>query len=110
MTSNHKYLLDCMLGSLARWLRICGCDATYRRNAKDEGLIREAKRKGRILLTKDKQLYRKAQKADIDALLVEGKKDVERFGWGHRHICNNSLSRGKDQETPRSWVVKDIGA
>jgi len=54
------FLIDGMLGSLNRWLRICGFDAKYIQNAPDEELLDMAKREGRALLTRDRLLYRKA--------------------------------------------------
>ncbi|MCK4438633.1 hypothetical protein KAV47_06135, partial [Candidatus Bathyarchaeota archaeon] len=34
-----RFLVDSMLGSLARWLRIGGYDAEYRRDAEDDSLM-----------------------------------------------------------------------
>lgn len=73
------FLLDGMLGSLTRWLRICGYDAEYLRNASDEGLIARAVDERRVLLTRDRLLYRKAVKAGVDAFFVEGKGDAEKL-------------------------------
>lgn len=79
MAVAKRFLVDGMLGSLARWLRICGYDALYIRDAVDETLIGEASRGGRALLTSDKLLCRKASRAGLEALLVEGESDVERL-------------------------------
>jgi uncharacterized protein with PIN domain len=79
MASTRRFLVDGMLGSLTRWLRICGYDTLYVRDAVDEALIGEARRGGRTLLTGDKLLYRKASKAGLEALLVEGGSAVERL-------------------------------
>jgi uncharacterized protein with PIN domain len=68
-----------MLGSLSRWLRICGYDTFYLRNASDENLIQEAKKAKRVLLTRDKYLYRKSLKEGLIALYVEGESDLERL-------------------------------
>ncbi|RLI09183.1 hypothetical protein DRO42_04930 [Candidatus Bathyarchaeota archaeon] len=74
-----RFLLDGMLGSLARWLRICGYDAEYLRSAPDEELIRRAVESGRVLLTRDRMLYRKAIKAGAEAFMVEGESDAEKL-------------------------------
>jgi len=79
MASTRRFLVDGMLGSLARWLRICGYDAQYVRDTVDETLIGEARSGGRALLTGDKLLYRKALRAGLEALLVEGGSAVERL-------------------------------
>lgn len=72
-----RFILDAMLGSLARWLRICGYDAEYPGNISDEELIRLASSEGRILLTRDELLYRKAMREGLESFLVEGERDAE---------------------------------
>jgi len=84
-----RFILDGMLGALARWLRICGYDTEYINNTPDEELIRRAADERRALLTRDRMLYRKAIKMGADALLVEGRSDVEKLA---------SVSRGFDLE------------
>lgn len=74
-----RFLLDGMLGALARWLRICGYDAVYLRDATDEELIRRAAEDGCVLLTRDQMLYRKALRAGVEAFLVEGVSDAEKL-------------------------------
>jgi len=51
-----KLLCDHMLGSLARWLRFMGYDASYPEPGPDRALIERARAEGRILLTRDKEL------------------------------------------------------
>lgn len=74
-----RFLLDGMLGTLTRWLRICGYDAEYAQNVPDAELIHRAARGGRILLTGDRLLYRKALRAGVEAHLVRGGDDAERL-------------------------------
>ena len=74
-----QFLLDGMLGALTRWLRICGYDAEYLRNASDEELIRKAVDGERILLTRDRLLYRKAVRAGAEAFFIEGDGDIEKL-------------------------------
>ena len=74
-----KFLLDGMLGTLARWLRISGYDAKYLQNAPDAELVDKALEEDRILLTRDKLLHRKAVKAGAEAMFVRGKDDIERL-------------------------------
>lgn len=52
------FLADAMLGRLARWLRILGYDAEYF-SGEDDYLLRQARREGRILLTRDTRLLRR---------------------------------------------------
>jgi len=51
-----KLLCDHMLGSLARWLRFMGYDTAYPPPGPDRELVDCARREGRILLTRDKEL------------------------------------------------------
>ena len=75
-----RFLVDSMLGSLARWLRIGGYDAEYRRDAEDDSLMEEASRTGRILLTRDRVLVLRAKKRGIETILVERAGEVEQLG------------------------------
>lgn len=45
-----------MLGKLAKWLRMLGCDTVYIPDADDDELVRIAVREDRILLTRDRRL------------------------------------------------------
>ena len=52
------FLVDCMLGRLARWLRILGYDTLYFRQVSDRDLIAIHRSSGRTLLTRDTLLLR----------------------------------------------------
>ena len=54
-----KFVADCMLGTLAKWLRLVGYDVAYSRSAEDDELARQAVREDRILLTKDNLLAKR---------------------------------------------------
>lgn len=51
-----KFIADCMLGKLAKWLRMLGFDTAYVTDADDDDLVRIAVREHRILLTRDTAL------------------------------------------------------
>lgn len=77
-----SFLLDGMLGSLARWLRIMGYDSEYLRDEEDSALLTALG--DRYLLTRDRQLAQRAgsrgfhlESDDLDAQLSAV---VERFG------------------------------
>ncbi len=74
-----KFLVDGMLGKLARWLRLIGCDVKYLNNLSDSQLIETAQNEGRALLTSDVQLYRLANTRGIEAYLIEGKTEAEKL-------------------------------
>ena len=48
-----RFMVDAMLGRLARWLRILGYDTAYEKVITDEVLIERALREDRWLLTRD---------------------------------------------------------
>lgn len=68
MGQEAKFLVDDMLGRLARWLRILGYDAAYSAGLEDRELARRARAEGRVLLTRDMRL---ARRRGLQALLVE---------------------------------------
>lgn len=51
-----RFVADCMLGKLAKWLRILGYDTRYDPDAPDEEIVRLAAREGRVILTRDSRL------------------------------------------------------
>lgn len=53
-----RFLADRMVGKLARWLRLLGYDTAYLPQLSPEGVMREARRAGRIILTRDSRLLR----------------------------------------------------
>ncbi len=55
-----KFIADCMLGKLARWLRILGYDTAYQTFAEDDHLLEQARSENRILLTRDGPLFERA--------------------------------------------------
>jgi len=74
-----KFLIDGMLGKLAKWLRLLGYDVEYLNNASDKQLVEAARKGNKILLTSDIQLYRLATARGIDTYLVEGKTEAEKL-------------------------------
>jgi uncharacterized protein with PIN domain len=74
-----QFLLDGMLGKLARWLRMLGCEALYLKNSSDQELLSLAKRDSLTLLTSDEELYRTATMRNIETSLVQGRTEAERL-------------------------------
>lgn len=54
--SPPRFLLDEMLGRLARWLRVLGYDADWAGGRPDDELLAAAEAEGRLLLTRDTRL------------------------------------------------------
>jgi hypothetical protein len=65
------FIADAMLGKLARWMRMMGCDVEYFRQITDDTLIDRALRGNRIILTRDTRLVRQRICRD-SAFLVAG--------------------------------------
>jgi uncharacterized protein with PIN domain len=57
-----KFVADCMLGRLAKWLKILGFDVVYLSKAEDSDLLDISRREGRVLLTRDTGLIEKTKK------------------------------------------------
>ncbi len=72
MAEGVKFVADCMLGKLARWLRMLGFDTLYIPDADDDELVRLAVREDRILLTRDFRLS--------DRRMVRNRSVL--VGWG----------------------------
>ena len=58
-----RFVVDCMLGKLAKWLKILGFDTVYFPRAEDDLLIQIARRERRILLSRDLKLLARADKS-----------------------------------------------
>ncbi len=72
-----KFIADCMVGKLARWLRILGFDVAFFPRIEDDELINLAASEKRIILTRDHELIAKAKKRKTlpgRALLIESEK------------------------------------
>jgi len=57
-----RFLADEMVGRLARYLRIVGCDTSYARGLSDEAILRVAETEGRVILTRDRELATRAKR------------------------------------------------
>jgi uncharacterized protein with PIN domain len=67
-----RFLADCNVGRLARWLRALGYDASYHPRIDDSELVREAAAENRVLLTRDRDLTRRRviQTGVVRAILI----------------------------------------
>ena len=74
-----RFLVDGMLGGLARWLRILGQEVRYDSSAMDNDLLQIAKDGKMVLLTRDRELYQRAIAREIMSALVLGETEEERL-------------------------------
>ena len=57
-----EFIADCMLGRLAKWLKILGFDVLYFPKAEDEDLVETSRCEKRVLLTRDTGLIERSKK------------------------------------------------
>ncbi len=67
-----KFIVDHMLGSLARWLRMMGYDTVYDKSLDDPATAKLAQAEGRTLLTRDKALSESPGGFLLDATDLDG--------------------------------------
>lgn len=78
-TKRPIFIVDAMLGNLAKKLRVLGYDSTYFSSVEDEKLVIIAKNEKRIILTKDEQLVKAAQNQGIVSILIRGNDELEQI-------------------------------
>ncbi len=66
------FLVDAMLGNIARKLRIFGFDAIYMAQAHDDEILKIGIEQDRVILTADKQLFKRIVKVGARGVLVNG--------------------------------------
>lgn len=74
---SEAFLADAMLGSLARKLRIFGFDTEYLPDTDDDEVLKRGVEQGRIILTADKEFFKKIVKRGARGVLVSGEGDFE---------------------------------
>ena len=67
-----------MLGRLATWMRILGCDVEYERDIPDSALVIRALAEGRVILTRDKLLM-KRRSVQARSLFIESDRIGEQL-------------------------------
>jgi uncharacterized protein with PIN domain len=65
LSQNPSFVIDSMLGTIAKKMRVLGFDSKYSATIEDEDLILLAKKENRTIITKDRQVADNAKKHDI---------------------------------------------
>ncbi len=88
-----RFAADCMLGKLARWLRILGFDTTYYHYIEDRELLERARAEGRLVLTRDRGLAASAGEGRVLLVDDEGLEGQLRqvIGDLELHLCRERL-------------------
>ena len=74
-----SFIVDSMLGNLAKKLRILGYDSKYFSSIEDDKIISIAKNEKRIILSKDEQLIKIAEKQNASFVLIRGNDELEQI-------------------------------
>lgn len=74
-----RLLVDSMCGRLTRWLRMLGVDTAYLREGGDEELLSRARGEGRVLVTRDEELYERALREGVSTILLKSHHLVEQL-------------------------------
>lgn len=91
-SEEKKFIADVMLGRLAKWLRIIGYDTLYFRKIEDSQLIRKAVSEGRILLTRDVELF---NRTGFQGLFIESSELEEQLAQVMREVKLRPRIRSK---------------
>jgi len=113
-----RFLVDGMLGGLARWLRILGQDVRYDARKEDNELLRIAHEENMVLLTRDEELYERAIARKIQSALVLGETEETRLAqiastFGTHLDVNMAETKCPEcgshlKETPKSDVADEV--
>jgi uncharacterized protein with PIN domain len=108
-----RFIADAMLGRLARWLRVLGCDTLYEAAAHDDELVRRAVAETRVLLTRDRGIPRRwwidnCLVVDSGEPMVQLREVVTRYRldttgrlFTRCTLCNTPLQILDDEEAAR---------
>ncbi len=77
VVENPKFIVDSMLGKIAKKLRIFGFSTDYYKDIDDNFLIKKSICENKILITKDKQLYNRAIKFNANTVLLYKENELE---------------------------------
>jgi len=72
-----RFVADCMLGKLAKWLKILGFDTAYFSKIDDDELLLFARNESRVLLTRDNELIEKSK--SVPAIFIKSEKWSEQI-------------------------------
>jgi len=73
------FLVDAMLGNIAKKLRLFGFDSEYFSDMDDSELIEKAKNGNRIIISRDHKLIDRAKKNKISSIYITKENEIEQF-------------------------------
>ena len=123
-SSSISFLADAMLGNIARKLRIFGFDTIYLAHARDDEILKTGIEQNRVILTADRELFKRIVKVGARGVLVSGGASeledlihiltkngitsVGTSGIGSRcSICNGPLEERTSDQVKNDHVSND---
>ena len=118
-----SFIADSMLGGVARKLRIFGFDTLYIAHAHDDEILKTGIEQGRVILTADKELFKRVVKTGVRGVLVSGAGDLEDLvhilskngitsvdldGIGSRCSMCNGLLEQKESDQVKNGVPRKV--
>ncbi len=73
------FLVDAMLGNMAKKLRVFGFDSEYFSDIDDSKLIIKAKNENRIIISRDHHLIERTRKHEISLAYITKENEIEQF-------------------------------
>ncbi len=73
------FLVDAMLGNIAKKLRLFGFDSEYFSDIDDSKLIEKAKNENRTIISRDCNLIDRAKKKKISSVYITTENEIEQF-------------------------------
>lgn len=73
------FLVDAMLGNIAKKLRLFGFDSEYFSDIDDSKLIEKAKNEHRTIISRDRHLIERAKKNEILSVYITKENEIDQF-------------------------------
>ena len=89
--NQYCFIVDAMFGKIARKLRIFGFNTVYDPNIDDMDIL-NSKFHGRIVLTNDRELFRRCKKKGIEIILLDKRTEIENLVTIFRSLNIESIS------------------
>jgi len=79
ISKQPTFLVDAMLGNIAKKLRLLGYDSEYFSNINDDELILKAEKENRIIITKDESLSHQVQKKNLPMIQITKNEEMDQL-------------------------------
>ncbi|MFQ5781438.1 MAG: Mut7-C RNAse domain-containing protein [Nitrosopumilus sp.] len=73
------FLVDAMLGNIAKKLRLFGFDSEYFSDIDDYTLMEKAKNEDRIIISRDRHLINRAKKNGLSSIYISKDNEIDQF-------------------------------